>query len=80
MDVAAEDLVVLEDGVEQKVEVFQEAVDAGVDHPGARRERQHEARGADGHGVGAEVRRVAARKDKLAVMLFSDKTDMIATT
>ncbi len=35
---------------------------AGVDHPGARRERQHEARGADGHGIGAEVRGVAARE------------------
>ncbi len=42
VSVTADDLDVLEDGVPQKVDTFQEAVHARLHHPGARRERQHE--------------------------------------
>ena len=77
MDVAAEDLVVLEDGIEQKVEVFQEAV-APVSIILVLDESGSMKRAAP--MVMESARKFVESlpdKDKLAVMLFSDKTDMI---
>ncbi len=77
MDVAAEDLVVLEDGIEQKVEVFQEAVAPVsvmlvLDESGSMKR--------DAPMVMESARKFVESlpdKDKLAVMLFADKTDMV---
>jgi VWFA-related protein len=77
VDVSAEDLVVYEDGVEQKVEAFQEAVAPVsiilvLDESGSMKR--------EAPMVMESARKFVESlpdKDKLAVMLFSDKTDMI---
>jgi VWFA-related protein len=77
VDVAAEDLVVLEDGIEQTVEVFQEAV-APVSIILVLDESGSMKRAAP--MVMESARKFVEslpEKDKLAVMLFSDKTDMV---
>jgi VWFA-related protein len=77
VDVSAEDLVVLEDGIEQKVEVFQEAV-APVSIILVLDESGSMKRAAP--MVMESARKFVEslpEKDKLAVMLFSDKTNMI---
>ncbi|HYN08011.1 MAG TPA: VWA domain-containing protein [Vicinamibacterales bacterium] len=77
VDVAAEDLVVYEDGVEQKVEVFQEAV-APVSIILVLDESGSMKRAAP--MVMESARKFVQSlpdKDKLGVMLFSDKTNMI---
>jgi Ca-activated chloride channel homolog len=77
IDVTAEDLVVLEDGVEQKVEVFQEAVAPVsimlvLDESGSMKR--------DAPLVMEAARKFVLSlpdKDKLAVMLFSDQTELV---
>jgi VWFA-related protein len=77
VDVTAEDLVVYEDGVEQKVEVFQEAVAPVsiilvLDESGSMKRAAPMVMESARKFVEA-----LPDKDKLAVMLFSDKTNMV---
>ena len=77
VDVAAEDLVVLEDGIEQKVEAFQEAV-APVSIILVLDESGSMKRAAP--MVMESARKFVEslpEKDKLAVMMFSDKTEFV---
>jgi Ca-activated chloride channel family protein len=77
VDVTAEDLVVLEDGVEQKVEVFQEAV-APVSIMLVLDESGSMKRAAPMVMESArEFVLSLPDKDKLAVMLFSDQTELV---
>jgi VWFA-related protein len=77
VDVAAEELVVLEDGIEQKVEAFQEAVAPVsiilvLDESGSMKKAAPMVM----ESARAFIESLP-EKDKLAVMLFSDKTDMV---
>ena len=75
LDCRPHDLVVVEDGVPQTVETFQEASGAGVDRAGARRQRQHAA--GDGPVKAAARAFVEALRpdDPLALVLFSDRVE-----
>jgi VWFA-related protein len=77
VDVAAEDLVVLEDGIEQKVEAFQEAVAPVsiilvLDESGSMKKAAPMVMESARKFIES-----LPEKDKLAIMLFSDKTDMV---
>jgi hypothetical protein len=63
LDLASDDLEVVEDGVPQQVEVFQEAVSPVSIVLRARHERQHAAQRSRGDGERPRLRRCAAAAD-----------------
>ena len=72
VDVSAADLVVLENGDEQKIETFQDAVDAGIDRARARCQRQHAKGERRTRAAAREFVEALRPEDQLAVMFFSD--------
>lgn len=75
VDVSAEDLIVLEDGVEQKIEAFQEALTPVrlallLDASGSMRRDVEAVREAARMFVGA-----LPKQDRLTVMLFADRAE-----